>query len=155
MSLQTLKVECLKYLYQGYVLQPGSLYDISEICREHNSDPHEVGNYLLSNRWIKHQRFLPGQFECSITMAGIQQVAPEYISQKKSAVVSTLGINSGSQSIMEILNFEPADFQQAFDIAKYLEKEGLITALYLPGDVQVELSQEGRDYYDNNAARFQ
>jgi hypothetical protein len=155
MSLQQIKTEVLNQLFEGYQQAPGSLFDIGPVVQPYGANPHEIGRYLVQNGWVKNEQYLPQQFLCSISMEGIMETVPEYVENQTSRIISILGINGGQHSIMEVLDLEPVQFQKAFDLAKYLETAGLVTAQYLHNDVLIELTLEGRDFYERNAARFQ
>jgi hypothetical protein len=113
--------EVLSYLFDGYKQYPGSLFDISPVVDQFNIDAHEMGSLLFKNGWVKNQQFLPTDFRCTISMAGIENVAPEYIEEHFLKITSSIGIIGGKQSLMEILDFPPEHFQKAFDLAKSME----------------------------------
>ncbi len=155
MSLQETKNSVLLALFEGYSENPNGIYDLTGTITENGEDPHELGKYLVDHGWVKNQQYRPSTFVCQITMAGINEVAPEYIQDKTEQIISTLGINGGKESVMGILEFEPKDFQKAFDLVKHMEGTGFIKeGRYMAGDIIIELSLEGREYYEEHKPNF-
>lgn len=144
--------EVLEELYKGYIFNSSSI-DITETIKKYNQDPHEVGSYLVKMGWIEHQQFRPNSFIASISMSGIMKIHPEYIDDNVSKIISTLGLN-GKSSIMEILDFDQKDFQRAHSLAKFLEQKGLVKPFFTYNDVILDLTFEGKMYYDKHKADF-
>jgi hypothetical protein len=151
MNLQKATREALEHLYQGYLDIPTANYDITEIAKNYGIPPDEFGTFLLSNGWIRNQWFGGNTFSAQITLAGIEYINVGYLNSNLERVVSTLGIHGGSGSLMEALGFtEGKDFHRAFDLAKEFEFTGLFNQpVYLPGDVQLQLSLSGYEYYNS------
>lgn len=155
MTLVLVKRAVLQYLFEIYQENPTAVCDITQIITNHQQDPHEFGKHLVNNGWVKNHQYRPQSFVCQISLEGINEIDPGYFESIKQDVISTLGINDGQQSIMEILGYEPKNYQRAFDVVKSLEAEGWIKGgLYVSNDVIIELSLEGKDYYDQNKAEF-
>jgi hypothetical protein len=113
--------------------------------------PHEFGKHLVDGGYVKNQQYRPLSFVCSITDRGIEKVAPNYYRDIVDKVISTIGtLGFGRQSIMEVLDFEPKDFQRAHNIAKYLESHGITQrSQYVHNDVIIELTLLAQDRYNN------
>lgn len=156
MNLQNATKEALEHLFQGYLLNPTAIYDISEIVNRYGLPLDEFGNFLLSEGWVRNQRFGGNSFSAQITLAGIEHISPGYFNSSLERVVSTLGLNGGSGSLMDALGFtEGKDFHRAFDLAKEFENTGLFNQpLYLHGNIQLQLSLRGFDYYQTEGANF-
>lgn len=157
MNLQKATKEALEHLYQGYLDIPTAIFDITEIAEDYKLPLDEFGSFLLSNGWIRNQRFGGNSFSAQITLKGIEYINPGYLNSNLERVVSTLGINGGSGSLMEALGFtEGKDFHRAFDLAKEFEKTFMFKQpLYLHGDIQLQLSLRGFEFYNSEAgARF-
>lgn len=154
MSLQKLNTETLQYLFDGYLNNPGAIYDITEIANKYNQNVHEYGSFLKERNWIKDGRFLPTTFECSISFDGIAVINPEYINDSCEKLLSTLATLGGQQSLMELLDFEPQQYQRARDIANFLRDSGVIEVIYTHNDSWVSFTEAGHDYYQQNGAHF-
>jgi len=154
MNLNAIVNEVLTELFKGYIEHGGTpIFDVTEIIKKHGENPHEIGKYLVDSGVVKNQQFRPTGFGASISMRGIESIKPDYLEDNLNTIISTLG-ETGTPSIMEILEFEPKDYQLAFDMAKYLEGKGLIEAHFRHNDVLIKLSLTGREYYENNNAYF-
>lgn len=151
MNLQKATKDVLEQLFQGYLNKPAAVHDISEIINKNGLPLDQFGDLLLSNGWIRNQWFGGNSFSAQITLAGIEFINPGYLNSNLERVVSTLGINGGSGSLMETLGFtEGKDFHRAFDLAKEFEKTGLFNPpLYLHNDIQLQLSLSGYEYYNS------
>lgn len=154
MSLQKLNTETLQYLFEGYLSNPGSLYDITEVIEKYNHDVHEYGSYLNERGWVKDGQFLPTTFVCSISFDGIAFINPDYINENCDKLLSTLATLGGQQSLMELLDFEPYEYQKARDIANFLRDSGIIEVIYTHNDGLVSFTMRGRDLYQQNGASF-
>ncbi len=143
--------EVIEELYIGYVENGGTgIFDLGETIGNHGQDPHEVGRYLVEEGLVKFEQFRPTTFVAAISMHGIQKIHPEYINTNISSIISILGLNGGRMSLMEILRWEPKEFQRAFDLAKVLENNSMIDAQYTHNDVIVNLTFRGKQFYENN-----
>ncbi len=156
MNLQKATNDALEHLFEGDLLNPTAIYDISELSKNYGFSLDEFGNYLICEGWIRNQRFGGNSFWAQITLLGIEHISPGYFDSNLKRVVSTLGLNGGSGSLMEALGFiEGKDFHRAFDLAKEFEKTGLFNQpLYHHGDIQLQLSLRGFEYYNNEGATF-
>lgn len=135
--------------------KPDTLFDISEQIRSEGEDPYKFGKFLQEQGYLRDQRSIPTGFQARISVFGISQVNPEYLHERQNKIISTLGLNGGIQSAMEILDLEPKDYTKAKDVVEWLENQGLLgKPRYTADDIFIELSIEGRDYYDRNQATF-
>jgi hypothetical protein len=154
MKLQEAKTEVLRHLFECYKESPTGIFDVSDVIKATGQNPYEFGKYLVSNGLVKNHQYRATQFVCQISSEGIDDIAPEYFKEKTDKVISVLGLGSGN-SIMEILDLEPKQFQAGFDVVKYLERTGFIKkGDYRHNDILIEMSLEGREYYENNKADF-
>lgn len=154
MSLQQLNTETLQYLFDGYLNNPTGLFDITGIVNKHNHNVHEYGSLLKERNWVKNGRFLPTSFECSISFDGIAAINPNYVNDNCEKLLSTLDTLGGQQSLMELLDFEPKEYQRARDIANFLKDSGVIDVIYTHNDGWVSLTITGRDFFEQNGAKF-
>lgn len=154
MSLQQIKTEVLTYLFEEYLKDENTIFDIGPIVSKHGKDPHELGRHMLEQGLIKNQQYLPRTFVCGISMEGIRDVNPEYINNLVDKIISTLIQLKGWQSIMEILDFEPKSFQRVFELAKLLESQSVIDAQYRHNDVIIKLTLGGQELYESNGPAF-
>ena len=151
MNYTEIVAEVLKSLFAEYEKDPNKLYDIAPTIRGHGQDPEKFGSYLADHGWVKDDMRYPNQFVCRITITGIRIADPDYFEQKKSDVIYELGTNGTKMKIMEILDLPQEQFQKAFDICRYLEMTGYIKqGTYTHGDITIELSDKGQEYYDEN-----
>lgn len=156
MNLNLIVKEVLEHLFEGYMQHGGTpIFAVSDIIRQHGEDPNEIGRYLVDNGCVKHQQFRHDGFHASISMEGIRKIKPEHISDNREKIISILGImGNGRMGIMEILDYEPKNYQIAFDLAKEFESEGIISAQYQHNDVIINLTLNGRNEYEKNKADF-
>lgn len=131
------------------------IFGVSDIIRQHGEDPNEIGRYLVDHGWVKHQQYRPDGFHASVSMEVIRKIKPGHISDNRDKIISTLGIMGNDRmGNMEILDYEPKNFQIALDLAKEFESEGIINAQYQHNDVIINLTLEGRKVYEINKADF-
>jgi len=150
MNLQETRKKVLNALYEVYMENPGGIMDVTSIIKEQGGDPYEIGSYLKDYDLIRDVRFGPGMVHARISLAGIEEVKPGYLKEKTENVISALGL-LGKADLMEILSFEQKDMIKARDIAGYLESNGVIKQpMYGLKEVIIELTLEGREYYENN-----
>lgn len=156
MDLHKLQQEVLQYLMDGYLQNGGTpIFSISEITEPAGVNSHEFGKLLVENGLVKNQQFRPDGFMCSISPAGINTIDPNYFDGHISTIISVLGTTCNDWiGIMEILSFEPKDFQIAFDVAKVAEATGYIEAQYQHNDIFLKLTLRGQQYYNDNKATF-
>lgn len=150
MDLDQIVNDVLNHLFNGYIQNGGTpIFNASEIISNHGEDPNEIGQYLVDHGWVKNQQFRPDSFYASISMLGINKIKPEFISENRDRIITSLG-ESGNvrQGIMEILEYEPSDFQIAHQLAKEFEREGIIEAQYQHNNVIIKLTLEGRNEYE-------
>lgn len=150
MNVKDATKEVLTFLFEGYE-NDNSLYAISEIAIKHKIDQHELGRYLAEHGWIKNQQYRPKEFICQITLRGIEEIDSHYVRNKMDQVIQTLGESNTRMNIVEILGYEPKDYQKAFDLVKFLELKRLIkdTRYFGSGNqIWAELSLEGWQYYN-------
>lgn len=155
MSLVTIKNEVLEYLFSEYANNSDTaIYTINEIVKKHGGDSNEIGRYLLDNGWVKNQNFGPFGFGCSITLSGIQEIRPAYVTENVTKIISTLGLLGDRQSLMEVLDLPKLKHQTARDIANYVKDLGYIEVNYALNDAMISLTLKGRDYYNTNKSEF-
>lgn len=156
MDINAMIDEILNYLFEGYIDSGGtSLFSIKEITQKYGADSSEVGRYLVSEGLVKNQQFTHTGFVCSINMAGIYKINPQFIDGHTSSILSVLGTSGNDwTSIMDILNFEPKDFQIAHGLAKLLENNGLIDTQFRHNDVIIKLTFRGIQLYEESKASF-
>jgi hypothetical protein len=155
MSVQDAKREVLTYLFECYE-KDDSLYSITEIAQKHNIDQHELGKYLVERGLVKNQQYRPTAFICQITLDGIEEINPGYVREKMDEVIQALGESGSRGEVMEILGYEPKDYQKAFDLVKYMEARSLLkaTQYFGGGSIVTELSLDGREYYEKNKTEW-
>lgn len=91
MSLNQFKNDALQFLFENYKNESAtSIYSINDIASKYGLDPNDAGKYLLNGGTIKNQQFRPDGFLCSISWAGINFIAPEYVESNLSKLISTL-----------------------------------------------------------------
>ena len=154
MSKNQARQAVLKELYEGYLENPGTIFDVSKTIKEYGYDPIKFGDYLIDRGLIKNQRYYPGGIlEAQISNAGIIEIEPNYFNDLSDHVVAVLA-ETNQNGIMEILQWKPNQFIRAFDLAKYLENSMLVEATYLSNEVHLELTNQGRDYFNRSKSSF-
>jgi hypothetical protein len=155
MNLAQIKNDILQQLFEGYMADGGSaIYSIKETVSKHGLNPHEVGNYLLSRNLIKDQRFLADDFECSLSIAGVNEASPGYFDTHILTIISTLGtVGEEWMGIREILELDPIADCRARDIATVIENTGLVETQYTD-DVYVKFTLAGKAFYEEKKATF-
>lgn len=156
MNIQEASKAALQYSFIKYKENPSRPVDLTESVLPTGFNPQVIGKHLLDEGFIKNPVYLPpNKFLCEITFNGINQISPEYIVDNTNKIISYLGMQGGSGSIMEILGIEREKFHAAFQFAKYLESLGLIKeGIYVLGDVQIQLSTKGFLFYEENKVNW-
>lgn len=154
--MNTIINEILTYLFNGYIANGGtSIFSINEIAQKHGQDSNKIGKYLVDEGLVKHQRFGHDGFSAAISTTGILQIRPDFFNDYTSKIVSILGINgNGWVSLMETLDFEPKDFQIAFDIAKLLQSIDILETQFHHDDIIVTLTFRGQQLFEQHKASF-
>jgi hypothetical protein len=143
--------EILEHLFEGYTTHGGTpIFDVTAIILRHAEDPQAVGRFLVDRGLVKFERFGPLGFSASISMQGIYRIRPGYITDNVMHVLRTLDEHRDQHmSMMQILQFEPKDFQIAHNFATYMRDRGWINAVFTHNDIGAKITLEGRDHLNN------
>lgn len=144
--------EILEHLFEGYTQSGGTkIFDVGQIITARNENTYSVGKHLVDNGWVKNQLFHPTTFAAGISMHGIQKIRPGYINDNVMHVLRTLSqAPNSSFSLMEILQFEPKDFQIAHDFACLMRDNNLVDARFGHNDIAVQITIDGRNFLEGN-----
>lgn len=156
MNIRGMVNETLQYLFEGYEEHHGApIFDISPVAQKYNINPHELGQLLVQNGWVRNQRYLPTGFECSISLHGISEIKPDYFENHFSTIVSTLGVSGGEwMGTLEALGWERTEYQRAHDLAKALEAMNVVETQFHYDEVYLKLTLTGRQYYEDRKPTF-
>lgn len=134
----------LRYLFQEYLKGPAVSYAINHITDSYKVNAQEVANYLSERNWIREQWvYQNNQVTCRITVAGIEEIEPKYIHNKIRSLITTLVLNGGRKSLMEVYQNKIEEYSIALDIVYQLEKLSLINILHQQGEIHIELTANG------------
>lgn len=155
-AIKEIQEEILDYLFDGYLNNGGTMiFAIDEITNKYDISSHEFGSHLLNSGYIKDQQFLPQGFMASITMHGINQIAPDYYEDYTSKMLSTMGLNGIEwQSVLELLDLKESDTQIARDLANEWKSAGLVEVQFDHKDAYIKLTIQGRSQYEKNSPSF-
>jgi hypothetical protein len=147
--------ETLRYLFAEYLKGPAVLYPIDKIIRSHKVDPVEFSDYLMLSNWIRDRWINANNtVSCKITIKGIEQIDPVYVRSKLREVIGGLGEAGGTKELIEILQFKLEEYSITMDIIKQLEDMGLIRIIHPKDQIIVELTADGRKYYEKGSRTF-
>ena len=143
------KIEALNYLFEQYLVESSSRYEITHIANAHGIDAVKLGNFLLRGQYVRNPQFLPGnRFIASINMEGIRWVHPEYINDCVDKVVNAVAISPDEfEDVMDILSFG-RDHLKGLDVALYMKDLGLVEVQARTPNVYVKLTNQGIEYYN-------
>lgn len=134
----------LRHLFQKYLEAPTVVYAINRITDLSKSDAIEISTYMMEKNWVRevwvHQSKI---VTCRITVQGIQEINPSFITIKVKKLVTELMRGGGKKSLAEIFQYNIQEYAIALDIVYRLEKSGFITMAPEKGVIHVELTAAG------------
>ena len=159
MNVSELKTHVLNWLYEQYKLNPTATWDIAVKLKEYElTAPQEIidlGFLLKKNGLVKDNSGTRGNtFFATISLRGIKSISSDLDSMEYHLLMELIQEGKDQLSLMEHFNFEPEQFQRAHDFASYMKNRGLLECTFHHSDVIVRINLQGREYYENNQARF-
>ena len=155
MSIEKSAKDTLRYLYAEYLKGPAILYNIAFIAKRDGIDPIALSDYLLENVWIRDRWiYQNGDISCKITIKGIEEVDPVYVRAKLKQVIGGLGERNGKSDLTNLLEKNISEYSIIMDIIKQLDMLGLIKISHSGATIVVELTDEGRNYYEKGSRTF-
>ena len=148
-------LETLRYLFAEYLKGPAVLYAINKVAERFGVDAIKLSDYLIQNSWVR-ERWVYSEniVACRITIKGIEKVDPVYVSDKLRQVIGGLGEAGGTKDLMEILSYKLEEYSIALDIVKQLESMGFVKIKHPENSIVIELTEEGRRYYEKGNRTF-
>jgi hypothetical protein len=139
----------LRYLFHQYLKGPSVLYSINQITDQFKADPIKVSHYLQEQKWIRerwvHQN---NTVTCRITVSGIEEINPAFITQKLKQLIGGLMHAGGQKSLQDMFENRIGEYAIALDFVNQLDKMGLIHIVHHMGDINVELTAFGYHYFE-------
>jgi hypothetical protein len=155
MNLEKIAREALRYLFQEYQKAPTVVYSIDTVARRFKVDAVLLSDFMVENLWIRERWVYPNNsVSCRITIRGIEEINPSYVRHKLQQLIGTLGESGGSQSLMEILQYNIEEYSIALDMVKQLESLGLVKSDHPEGMIVVQLTDDGWKYYEKGTRTF-
>jgi hypothetical protein len=155
MTIQKIAREVLRYLFSEYQKGPAVIYNITPITKKYNADPVAVTDYLIEQSWIRERWVYPDNaVACKITIKGIEEIDHVYVRAKLRQLIGGLGEAGGKKELMEVLAFNIQEYSIAMDIVRQLETMGLIKILHPKDTIIIELTEEGKSYYEKGNRTF-
>ena len=134
----------LRYLFQEYLRGPAVSYAINHITNSYKVSAIDVAHFLAGRNWIREQWVYQNDtVTCRITVAGIEEIDPKYIHNKVRTLITTLAVNGGKRSLMDIYQNKIEEYSIALDIVYQLEKLSLINIVHHQGEINIELTPNG------------
>jgi hypothetical protein len=139
----------LRHLFQEYLKAPSVLYSINPITDLYKADAIRISDYMLEQNWIRerwvHQNNI---VTCRITVGGIEEVNPSFIKQKLKQLLSGIIHCGGQKSLTAIFENNIQEYAIALDFVYQLERLGLINILHRDGELNIELTAYGYQYFE-------
>lgn len=155
MNLEKPAKETLRYLFSEYLKGPAAIYTINEVTKKYRVDAIELSDYMLARGWIRERWiYMENQVGCKITIKGIEEIDPAYVREKLRQMIGGLGESGGSKALIEILEYKVQEYSIALDIVRQLEHLGLIQIRHPKDSIVIELTNEGRKYYEKGSRSF-
>jgi hypothetical protein len=153
MSMDKIAKETLKYLYHEYQKAPTVMYAIAPIVKKFKVNAIELSEYLLERGLIRERWVYPDDsVGCRITIKGIEEVDPVFVREKLSEVLGGLVDAGGARPLLDILEFNIAQYSLALDIVKQLEALKLVVLKHPRNTIVIELTEEGRLFYERSGS---
>jgi hypothetical protein len=147
--------ETLRYLFSAYLKGPSAIYPIIPVTKKYRLDAIKFSDYLLDNHWIRERWVYRNDIvACRITIRGIEQIDPAYVRQKLQQVIGGLGEAGGSRNLVDILEVKLEEYSISLDLVKQLESLGLIKICHPKNDIVIELTEQGKKYYEKGSRTF-
>jgi hypothetical protein len=141
----------LRHLFHEYLKGPSVLYNIRPVTDLYKADAAEVSQFLLDKQWIRerwvHQS---NSVTCRITVSGIEEINPAFIKTKLKQLIGALVHAGGQKSLMDIFDNHIQEYAIALDLVYQLDKLGFIHILHRDGEINVELTPYGYQYFEKN-----
>jgi hypothetical protein len=155
MNLEKIARETLRYLFGEYQKGPTVIYSLAPIIKRHKIDSVILSDYLLEHGWIRERWVYPDNMVgCRITIKGIEEVDPVYVRERLSGVIGGLVDAGGSRPLLEILEFNLAQYSVALDLVKQLEALKLVVLKHPKNTIVIELTDEGRRFFEKSGRAF-
>ena len=155
MTLEKASKETLRFLFSEYLKGPAVIYTINNVAKRFDVDVVELSDYLLDNSFIRERWVYPGNIvACRITIKGIEEIDPVYVRDKLRQVIGGLGDAGGIKELIDILSYKIEEYSIALDIVKQLENLGFVKIRHPKSSIIVELTEEGRKYYEKGSRTF-
>ena len=147
--------DALRHLFAEYLRGPAVHYSIQSIARKHRIDPIDLSDFLLDRLWIRERWIYPdNNVVCRITLRGIEQVDPVYVRNKLKQVIGGLGEAGGRKELLELLEHRLEEYSLTMDLIKQLDDLGLVKILHFRNQIVVELTPDGRRYFEKGSKTF-
>lgn len=141
--------QTLRYLYSEYKKGPSVIYPINSIAKKYGVDPVALSDYMTEQQWIRECWVYSGNVvACRITIKGIEKIDPVYVQDKLDQIIGGLAEAGSSKALLEILEFNIAEFSIASDIVNQLQNLGLVRINNTNHTMRVELTEAGRRYHE-------
>ncbi len=147
--------ETLRYLFAEYQKGPSVPYTINAITDKLGVSAVEVSDYLLMFSWIRERWIFPNnEVCCRITIRGIEEIEPVYVRHKLQQIIGGLGRAGGSESLLEILEYNLPEYPIAVDLIAQLEELSLVKITHPHNNIVIELTPNGWQYYEKGNRTF-
>mgnify|MGYP003575825486 CR=1 FL=1 len=155
MTLEKIARETLRYLFSQYQKGPSAVYSIRSVTGKYGVDPVELTEYLQILGFIRERwTYADGSVVCKITIRGIEEIEPAYVREKLRQLIGGLGEAGGARELTEILEHNLQEYSISLDLVRQLEALGFIRILHPNNMIVIELTEQGKNFYDNGNKTF-
>lgn len=145
-----LRYDALNWLYGRYKKYPTGINDLRDFFEDagikENGFIQKFGEHLKRNGWVtSYSGAASGTFFATISVKGIDLISQD-IKKATIKILEKLKQGQGDESILKLAGFTTGEFQQAYDLANYLQDLRYITCRFTEEDVLCSITTEGLEY---------
>jgi hypothetical protein len=131
--------QILQKLFDNYVKYGVETLNLNSFIVEAGHDPREIGIFMNEKELIRSWQITTG-FVASISMKGVNFIAPDFYITKTQEVLAYLALNDGAGRISNAISLPDDHGGMGKDICTYIKGKELANIQFEPrGDIRVYL----------------
>jgi len=152
-AFDDIKKEILQYLFEHYMQSATGHYSIAQILDAYEVDNADFINILQQDGLISEGVADETHATYAITIAGINEIEPDYFADRLASVMNELGLsNKEWVTVSEVTGIQ--DYQRVHDIGTVLSLTEYFEVIVKPEEVLAKLTPQGWTYFEQHKKEF-
>lgn len=148
-AFDDIKKEILQYLFERYMESATGHYSIAHITGAYEMNSDDFINILQQDGLISEGVADGENTTYAITIAGINEIEPDYFADRLASVMNELGLSDKEWvTVSEVTGIH--DYQRIHDIGTVLSLTEYFEIIVKPEDVMAKLTQQGWAYFEQH-----